>query len=109
MLRFLTAGESHGSALTAILDGMVSNLPLSEADIDAELLKRQQGIGRGERMKLEKDHARIISGLKNGKTVGSPIAIIIDNADHEERKEILTKLRPGHADLAGALKYNLND
>lgn len=109
MLRFLTAGESHGASLVAILEGMVSNLSLSEKDIDPELLRRQEGIGRSERMNIERDHARIISGLRNGKTVGSPIAILIDNADHEERKEVLSKLRPGHADLAGSLKYNLKD
>lgn len=109
MLKILTAGESHGQMLVAILEGMVSNLPLTEKDIDIDLERRQGGIGRSERMKIEKDHAEIVSGLRNGKTVGSPIAILIENADHEERKEVLTQLRPGHADLAGALKYNLND
>ena len=109
MLRFMTAGESHGKVLVAILDGMVSNLFLSEEDINSELVKRQSGIGRSERMKIEHDSCEILSGVRNNKTTGSPISIQIKNADCAERNEILTKLRPGHADLAGTVKYNQND
>ncbi len=109
MLRFLTAGESHGKALVAILEGMVANLPLTEEDLDTELGLRQGGVGRSERMKIEKDKAQILSGLRKGKTTGSPIAILIENTDSKDREEVLTRLRPGHADLAGALKYNQSD
>ena len=109
MLRFLTAGESHGPALVAILEGMVANLPLSEDDINSELSRRREGIGRSPRMKLEKDTARILSGVRGGKTIGSPISIIIENTDSKDRPEPVTRLRPGHADLAGVLKYNQSD
>ncbi len=109
MLRFLTAGESHGQALVAIIEGMVSNLQIDEAFINSELERRQGGIGRSERMKLEKDKARILSGVRGGKTIGSPICLVIDNIDSKERPEIMTKLRPGHADLAGSKKYNQSD
>ncbi|OGC03581.1 chorismate synthase [candidate division WOR-1 bacterium RIFOXYA12_FULL_43_27] len=108
-MRFLTAGESHGKCLIGILEGMVSNLPLSEADINKELARRQEGYGRGERMKIEKDTVEILSGLRKGKTIGSPIALMINNKSTEFFDQVVTKLRPGHADLAGALKYNTGD
>ncbi|MFA5103658.1 MAG: chorismate synthase [Candidatus Margulisiibacteriota bacterium] len=109
MLRFLTAGESHGEALITIIEGMVANLPISEAEISAQLERRQGGIGRSERMKLEKDRANILSGVRAGKTIGSPITIIIENVDSKDRTEVVTELRPGHADLAGVIKYNQTD
>jgi len=121
MLRYLTAGESHGKALTAILEGMVANLPLSVGDIDRELARRQGGYGRGGRMKIENDKAEILSGVRNGKTMGSPISILIRNLDWSNWEDVMTvesgdkvgaavtNLRPGHADLAGALKYNQKD
>ncbi|MCX5749582.1 MAG: chorismate synthase [Candidatus Saganbacteria bacterium] len=109
MLRFLTAGESHGKALTAILEGMVANMALNEDDINTELLRRQGGIGRSERMKIEKDSAQILSGVRKGHTIGSPICILIENADSSDRAALLTRPRPGHADLAGSIKYNQKD
>jgi chorismate synthase len=109
MLRFLTAGESHGPALVAVLEGMIANLPLSEDDINSELARRQEGIGRSSRMKIEKDRARILSGVRTGKTIGSPIALLIENNDSKDRPEPVTNLRPGHADLAGIQKYNQTD
>ena len=120
MLRFLTAGESHGKALVAILEGMVADLPLAKKDIDREMARRQVGYGRGGRMKIEKDEVEILSGVRLGKTLGSPIALMIDNKDFKNWKDIMsdvprgnikavTKLRPGHADLAGILKYHQSD
>ncbi|MFC1540462.1 chorismate synthase [Candidatus Margulisiibacteriota bacterium] len=109
MLRYLTAGESHGKQLVAILEGCPANLALSEADLKRDLERRQQGYGRGERMKLEKDHAEILSGTRNGKTIGSPIGLAIPNRSTELFEKVITALRPGHADLAGALKYNQRD
>ena len=126
MLRFTTAGESHGPALVSILEGMVAGLPLLAADIDRELLRRQQGYGRGRRMKIESDHAEILSGVRAGATLGSPIAMLIQNRDwrnwqeimdpapreedpREGRKRAVTRPRPGHADLAGMLKYDRDD
>lgn len=109
MLRFLTAGESHGKALLAILEGMVANLPLSPDDINPELSRRQEGYGRGGRMKIEKDAVEIVAGMRKGKTMGSPIALLIPNRSTELFEQIVTVPRPGHADLAGALKYNQND
>ena len=124
MLRFLTAGESHGPALVAILDGMPAGLPLLAEDIDAELKRRQHGYGRGGRMKIEQDRAQVLSGVRHGRTLGSPIALTIANRDwanwqkamaiepvdlsEAERKRV-TRPRPGHADLAGALKYDAGD
>jgi chorismate synthase len=112
-LRFLTAGESHGPALLAILEGMPAGLSLSEAVIDAQLARRQRGLGAGPRMKLEMDRVRILSGVMEGKTIGSPIAISIENRDHVRwaGKEIppLTTPRPGHADLSAAVKYGYDD
>jgi len=124
MLRFTTAGESHGAALVSILEGMVAGLPLLAADIDAELTRRQQGYGRGRRMKIESDHAEILSGVRAGVTIGSPIAMVIENRDWKNwqeimdpapregdpgRKRAVTRPRPGHADLAGMLKYDRDD
>ncbi|MFA5097562.1 MAG: chorismate synthase [Candidatus Margulisiibacteriota bacterium] len=108
-MRFLTAGESHGKMLVAILEGIPADLSLSESDINIELQRRQQGPGRSERMKIEKDEAEIVSGVIKGKTVGSPIALLIKNKAGISGPETVTKLRPGHADLAGALKYGQTD
>jgi chorismate synthase len=124
MLRFTTAGESHGPALVSILEGMVAGLPLVAADVDAELFRRQQGYGRGRRMKIESDHAEILSGVRAGETLGSPIAMLIQNRDWKswqeimdpapregdpDRKRAVTRPRPGHADLSGMLKYDRAD
>ncbi len=109
MLRFLTSGESHGLFLSATLDGMVSHLKLSESDINLDLSRRQEGPGRGDRMKIEKDSCKIISGVRQGQTIGSPITLLIENKSQEKHDIPFTNLRPGHADLAGALKYNQKD
>jgi len=95
--------------LIAVLEGCPANLPLSEEDINRELERRQQGYGRGERMKIEADKAEIVSGIRNGKTIGSPIALRIPNQSTELFEKEVTQLRPGHADLAGVLKYNQKD
>lgn len=112
-LRFLTAGESHGPALVAILEGLPAGLPLSEEIINNELARRQRGYGAGPRMKIEKDSARILSGVMAGVTTGAPVAFLIDNLDHKKwrgRKVApFTTPRPGHADLAGTLKYRYKD
>jgi len=106
MLRFWTAGESHGHALVAILDGFPSGLPISITEIDAELVRRQGGYGRGGRQRLEQDKVEILSGLWRGQTIGSPIALVVRNRDYKiERMEDLDRPRPGHADLSGAMKY----
>jgi chorismate synthase len=113
MLRFLTAGESHGPALTAILDGMPAGLPVDASIIDHELARRQKGYGSGGRMKIEKDAVRILSGVMAGETTGAPIAMLVENADHVKWRgkaiEPLTTPRPGHADLTGAVKYGYRD
>jgi chorismate synthase len=112
-LRFLTAGESHGPALTAILDGMPAGLSLNASVIDQELARRQKGYGAGGRMKIEKDHARILSGVMAGETTGAPIAMLVENADHAKWQgkaiDPMTAPRPGHADLTGAVKYGYKD
>jgi len=112
-LRFLSAGESHGPALIAILDGMVAGLPLPQMVIDRELARRQQGYGAGGRMKIEKDTAVILGGVMAGQTTGAPISILVQNEDHIKWKgksiEALTTPRPGHADLTGAAKYGYRD
>jgi len=110
MLRFLTAGESHGEALIGILEGMPSGLKVDTKFIDKELQRRQGGYGRGERMKIEKDHAKILSGLRRGVTIGSPISIMIENKDFSiDKLPEVKNPRPGHADLAGMLKYGFRD
>lgn len=110
MLRFLTAGESHGKAIIAILEGMPAGLGVEEVRINRELKRRQSGFGRGRRMQIENDRAKILSGLKNNTTLGSPITLLIRNKDAgiEKLKKVLCP-RPGHADLAGLLKYGFSD
>ncbi len=113
MLRFLTAGESHGPLLTAILEGMPAGLPLAPDDLDRDLARRQQGYGSGGRMQIERDHARITGGVMAGRTTGGPISLTIENRDWKiwAQKDIapLVTPRPGHADLTGALKYGYRD
>jgi chorismate synthase len=113
MIRFFTAGESHGPMLTAILEGIPAGLPLSTEDINRELLRRQQGYGSGGRMHIEKDSVRITSGVMNGCTTGAPIALIVENRDYKNWKEKdiepMTTPRPGHADLTGAIKYGYRE
>ena len=110
MLRFLTAGESHGEALLGILEGMPSGVKIDNAFLDKELKRRQGGYGRGERMKIEDDKARILSGLRKGVTIGSPVSILIANKDFSiDKLPDVKNVRPGHADLAGILKYGLKD
>ncbi len=121
VLRFLNAGESHGPALTAIIEGMPSNLKISSDYINNELARRQKGYGRGGRMKIEKDKAKILSGIRFGYTLGSPITLMIENKDWENWTDIMsiegqpvdkreiTNPRPGHADLVGGVKYGFED
>ena len=127
MLRFTTAGESHGRALVTILEGMPAGVPLSARDIDTQLARRQQGYGRGRRMQIEQDTVELLSGVRAGETIGSPIAMLIRNRDWENwagimdparaeadntrvmRPRAVTRPRPGHADLAGMLKYDRDD
>lgn len=112
-LRFLTAGESHGPALTAILEGIPAGLPLTASLIDLELARRQKGYGSGGRMKIEHDAVQILGGVMAGQTTGAPIALLVPNADHAKWKgkpiEPMTAPRPGHADLTGAVKYGYKD
>ncbi len=122
-LRFLTAGESHGEALTAVIDGLPAGLALSEADINGDLARRQRGYGRGGRMKIEQDQAHISAGVRWGLTLGSPLTLTIRNRDWENWQQtmsvgpppagaapkMVTRPRPGHADLAGAMKYGHRD
>ena len=113
MLRFLTAGESHGPSLTAILDGMPAGLSITSEIINKELARRQQGYGSGGRMKIEKDTVQILGGVMAGETTGAPIALLVQNDDHIKWKgkavEPMTAPRPGHADLTGAVKYGYKD
>jgi len=110
MLRYLTAGESHGRALVAILEGMVSGLKIDPKIIDGELKRRQSGYGRGGRMKIESDKVKILSGLRKSVTLASPIALIVENKDFKiDKLGSITCPRPGHADLAGLLKYDRKD
>jgi chorismate synthase len=122
MLRFSTAGESHGESLVALLSGLPAGVPVDQTFLDHELWRRQQGYGRGGRMRIEHDTAHILSGVRHGKTIGSPIAMTLANRDWKNWEEILPveagdpekhkavkSPRPGHADLAGALKYDFPD
>lgn len=121
MLRILTAGESHGKALVGVIEGIPANVTIDIDEVNRDLARRQQGYGRGGRMKIEQDQVEIISGLRGGKTLGSPISFLIYNRDYEnwaafmnpvERNQDdrrVTRPRPGHADLTGALKYNFDD
>jgi chorismate synthase len=124
MLRFETAGESHGECLVATLTGLPAGVPVSIEAIDRELWRRQQGYGRGGRMKIETDRAHIVSGVRHSKTIGAPIAILLENRDWKnwtealpvedfegsaEKRKRVTRPRPGHADLAGAIKYDFDD
>ena len=125
MLRFTTAGESHGPALVSILEGMPAGLALLAADVDVDLARRQQGYGRGRRMQIEQDAVQFLSGVRAGETLGSPIAMLIPNRDWKSWQEIMdsaprdgdpaprkrnvTRPRPGHADLSGVFKYDRED
>ena len=124
-LRFITSGESHGRAVVCTVEGLPSNLPLSAGDIDSDLARRQKGFGRGGRMKIESDRVQILSGVRWGKTLGSPVTLLIENRDWANWQEVMcseaavqgpdpklravTRPRPGHADLCGALKYSHRD
>ena len=124
MLRFETAGESHGECLVATLAGLPAGIPISVDAVNRELWRRQQGYGRGGRMKIETDRAEIVAGVRHSRTIGSPVAIIVRNKDwhnwtdvlpvedvhgDEDKRKPVTRPRPGHADLAGAIKYNFHD
>src|ERR1700674_2607060 len=126
MLRFETAGESHGECLVATLTGLPAGVPVLLEAVNRDLWRRQQGFGRGGRVKIETDRAEIVAGVRHGKTIGSPIAVILQNKDWKnwtealpveepedtgaaERRKPVTRPRPGHADLAGAIKYNFHD
>lgn len=124
LLRLTTAGESHGKALVAIIEGLPSHLPVDKEKINAELALRQSGYGRGGRQKIEKDQVEILTGVRNGETLGSPVTLCIYNKDYENwsacmsdgacdeaamKAKRLTKVRPGHADLTGVLKYGQTD
>jgi chorismate synthase len=122
MLRFSTAGESHGEALIALVQGLPAGLEVDQTFIDRELWRRQQGYGRGGRMRIETDSAHILSGVRHGRTIGAPVAMQIANRDWKNWEEILpvgagdptkhkavASPRPGHADLSGSLKYNFKD
>ena len=125
MLRFTTAGESHGPALVSVLEGVPAGLPLLAEHVDVELARRQQGYGRGRRMQIERDTVEFLSGVRAGQTIGSPIAMLIANrdwknwqdvmdpapreGDPDPRRRAVTRVRPGHADLTGLLKYDRDD
>ncbi|PLR99744.1 chorismate synthase [Bacillus sp. T33-2] len=125
-MRYLTAGESHGPQLTTILEGLPAGLPLTAEDINGELARRQKGYGRGRRMQIEKDEVQITGGVRHGYTLGSPVSLVVENNDwkhwtkimgqesldpgaEEDIKRKITRPRPGHADLNGALKYGHRD
>ena len=125
-MRYITAGESHGPQLTTIIEGLPAGMPLSEEDINKHLARRQKGYGRGRRMQIEKDAAKITSGVRHGKTLGSPVALQVENRDwthwthvmgiepidekaEDEIKRKITRPRPGHADLNGGMKYGHRD
>src|SRR5688500_5100405 len=124
-VRFTTAGESHGPTLVSVLEGIPAGLPLLADHVDVELARRQQGYGRGRRMQIERDRVEFVSGVRAGETIGSPIGMLIRNADWKNwqeimdpapregdpdpRKRAVTRVRPGHADLTGVLKYDRSD
>ncbi|AST56439.1 chorismate synthase [Thermoanaerobacterium thermosaccharolyticum] len=112
-MRYLTSGETHGEALTAIIDGLPSDLFIDVDFINNELKRRQSGYGRGGRMEIEKDTVHILGGVRNNLTIGAPLCMIIKNRDYENWKDrdipVITRPRPGHADLSGAIKYNQRD
>src|SRR5690625_2623649 len=123
-MRYLTAGESHGKQLTTIIEGVPARMPLLKEDIDESLLRRQKGYGRGRRMQIEKDLVEIMSGVRHGYTLGSPISLVVTNDDFkawtdimgedpmeedEKVRRVVTRPRPGHADLNGAIKYGHRD
>jgi chorismate synthase len=122
MLRFLTAGESHGPELVAVIEGAPAGFEIDLAAINQDLARRQKGYGRGGRMAIERDEARVVSGIRFGRTMGSPVTLIVENRDFKNwekrmsanpgdrgEAKVVTRPRPGHADLAGVLKYNLDD
>ncbi len=122
MLRFLTAGESHGPELITIVEGYPAGFDIDPAKINYDLARRQKGYGRGGRMAIERDEVRIVSGVRFGRSTGSPITLVVENRDFKNwsrrmsvdpadrgEAEPVTRPRPGHADLAGVLKYNLDD
>ena len=124
VLRFLTAGESHGPALTVVVEGLPAGVPVEREAIDSDLRRRQGGYGRGGRMKIETDTVEILSGIRHGRTLGSPVGLLVRNRDHEAWRDVMSPdpqpdaarerrrlhfPRPGHADLAGALKYGTSD
>ncbi|HET7265288.1 MAG TPA: chorismate synthase [bacterium] len=109
MLRFLTSGESHGRGLLVVVEGMPAGVPVSEDGINEQLARRQRGYGRGGRMQIEQDRAEIYTGVMGGTTIGAPIGLAIGNKDWRKDEPPLTRPRPGHADLAGALKYHFDD
>ena len=126
MLRFTTAGESHGPALVSVLEGLPAGLPLAADHVNADLWRRQQGYGRGRRMQIERDEIEFLSGVRAGQTIGSPVAMLIRNRDWKNwvdimdparrdeddsvaRKRVVTRPRPGHADMSGLLKYDRDD
>jgi chorismate synthase len=125
MFNFITAGESHGKGLVTIVEGLPAGLAVDKSHIDHELWRRQQGYGRGGRMKIERDEVEILSGIRHGKTLGSPVALLIRNRDFENWQDVMsaeprefteekrarkvTRPRPGHTDLAGSLKYDTHD
>jgi chorismate synthase len=124
VLRFLTAGESHGPGLTVVVDGLPAGVPVRREEIDADLRRRQGGYGRGGRMKIETDTVEVLSGVRHGRTLGSPVSLLVRNKDHANWSDVMSPdpqpdsarerrrlryPRPGHADLAGALKYGTED
>ena len=125
-MRYLTSGESHGPQLTTIIEGLPAGMPLTAEDINTELARRQKGYGRGRRMQIETDRANILGGVRHGLTLGSPLALVVENKDwkhwtkimgiepleegqDEEIKRKVTRPRPGHADLVGGIKYGHHD
>ena len=125
MLRFTTAGESHGQALVSLLEGVPAGLPLLAEHVNVQLARRQQGYGRGRRMQIESDTVEFLAGVRAGETIGSPVAMLIRNRDWKNweeimdpapratdpdlRKRAVTRVRPGHADLTGLVKYDRED